>query len=128
MSRKETMKQIRAQTLLVRRLGAQLKAMSADGIASPRLDGMPRARDGAAGGLDIQYEKREAMRRIVERESALLRKCEREARREMNGMRPDLYAFCALYYIAALSIEEAAEAMDRSKRQCERYKSEVERG
>jgi hypothetical protein len=73
-------------------------------------------------------EKREAMVSLMEKESALLREYEREARKEMNDMRPELYAFCALYYLAGLSLVDTAEAIDRSERQCARYKREIEQG
>ena len=46
----------------------------------------------------------------------------------MDDMRPELYAFCALYYLAGLSLAETAEAVDRSERQCARYKREIEQG
>ena len=41
---------------------------------------------------------------------------------------PGDYGFCALYYIEGLSIEETARAIDRSERQCLRYKREIEGG
>jgi len=66
------------------------------------------------------------MCRLIERESGILREYEKEARREMDDMRPELYAFCALYYLAGMSLAETAEAIDRSERQCARYKREIE--
>ena len=90
------------------------------------LDGMARAQSTAARGLDVRLEKREAMERILNRESALLRRYEQEARAEMDRMRPEHYAFCALYFLAGLSLTETAEAIDRSERQCMRYKREIE--
>lgn len=128
MNRGEKMARARAQAMLVTRLAGQMKEMTADGMRSLRLDGMPRGRGYAPGGLDIRMEKREAMQRLLERESALLREYEREARREMDDMRPEHYAFCALYYLAGLSLAETAEAIDRSERQCARYKREIEQG
>lgn len=128
MTRGEKMARVRAQAMLVTRLAGQMKEMSADGLRSLRLDGMPRGTGYALRGLDIRMEKREAMQRLIERESALLREYEREARREMDDMRPEHYAFCALYYLAGLSLAETAEAIDRSERQCARYKREIEQG
>ena len=126
MTRSERMARARAQALLVRRLREQLRETTADGLHSMRLDGMPQGRGGVARGLDVRMEKREAIERILNRESALLRRYEAEAREEMDGMRPEHYAFCALYFIAGLSLAETAEAIDRSERQCMRYKREIE--
>ena len=116
----------RTQTLLVRRLSEQLRRESPDGLHSLALDGMPRARGGIARGLDTQLAKREALQRMAARESALMREYEKEARGAMDRMGPEDYAFCALYYLAALSISEGAEALDRSERQCLRYKRRIE--
>ena len=41
-------------------------------------------------------------------------------------MRPELYAFCVLYYIGGLDLSEVAAAVDRSERQCMRYRREIE--
>ena len=128
MSRGEKMARVRAQAMLVRRLAEQRKEMAADGVRSLRLDGMPHGTGFKSGGLDIRMEKREAMQRLLERESGILREYEKEARREMDAMRPEHYAFCALYYLAGLSLAETAEAIDRSERQCARYKREIEQG
>ena len=128
MTRGEKMARVRAQAMLVRRLGEQLREASGDGLRSMRLDGMARAQSTAARGLDVRLEKREAMERILNRESALLRRYEQEARAEMDRMRPEHYAFCALYFLAGLSLTETAEAIDRSERQCMRYKREIEQG
>ena len=128
MNRGEKMARVRAQAKLVARLAEQMKEMAADGLRSPRLDGQPRGTGYALRGLDIRMEKREAMRRLMEREGSILREYEKEARREMDDMRPELYAFCALYYLAGLSLAETAEAVDRSERQCARYKREIEQG
>lgn len=126
MNRGEKMARVRAQAMLVRRLAGQRKEMAADGVRSLRLDGMPRGTGGTTRGLDIRMEKMEAMQRLLERESAILRAYEKEARREMDDMKPEHYAFCALYYLAGLSLAETAEAIDRSERQCARYKREIE--
>jgi len=127
MTRKETMRRVRAQAQLVQRLCARMKEYAADGIRSPGLDGMPRARGCAPSGVMLRYEKREGMREVIEMESAVLREYEQAARGEMDRMRPELYAFCAMYYLAALDLEGTAEAISRSERQCERYRAEIER-
>lgn len=126
MERKEVLNRARRQVMLVRRLTEQLKELSADGVRSQRIDGMPRASGTPARGLDMQMEKREAMERMLRRESEVLRRYEREAREVMDGMRPELYGFCVLHYINGLSVEEAARTLDRCKRQCARYRREIE--
>lgn len=120
------MRRVRAQALLVRRLSEQIRSEAADGMKSPRLDGMPRGKGYAGDGIAARYEKREAMRNLMERESAVLREYEHAARAEMDRMAPEQYAFCALYYLAGMSLEEASEALDRCERQCRRYKREIE--
>lgn len=126
MGRKEALNRVRMQVRLVRRLAEQLKEMAPDGVRSLRMDGMPRAAVGPARGLDMQVEKREAMERMLRRESEVLRTYEREARKAMDGMRPELYAFCVMYYVNGLSMEETARALDRCARQCARYRREIE--
>lgn len=126
MSRRDILLRVRAQVMLVRRLSGQLREVSVDGIRSLRLDGAPRKTSGVYRGLDVRMEKREAMERMLRRESEILRGYESEARRAMDGMKPEHYAFCAMYYIGGFSLEETAEAIDRSIRQCARYKREIE--
>ena len=120
----QVLRRVRAQARLVNELGEKIEAMKPGTIRSPKLDGMPRS--GFSGGLDVQLVKWDSLKRIAARESALLRKYEKEARKEMDGMKPEWYAFSVLYYIGGLSIEETAEAIDRSPRQCLRYKREIE--
>ena len=115
----------RTQTRLVQELGEKLRAMGPGAIGRQRLDGMPHAR-AFPQGLDVQLEKRESLTRICKRESALLRKYEKQARAVMEVMKPEWYAFSVLYYLGGLSVEETAEALDRSVRQCMRYKREIE--
>ncbi|MBE5798990.1 MAG: hypothetical protein E7321_03455 [Clostridiales bacterium] len=126
MSRKDILCRVRTQVMLVRRLNGQIREVSADGLRSLRLDGAPRKTSGIYRGLDVRMEKKEAMERMLRRESEILRQYEREARREMDGMKPEHYAFCAMYYIGGFSLEETAEALERSARQCARYKHEIE--
>lgn len=126
MSRKDILGRVRKQVMLVRTLSGQIKEISSDGIRSLRLDGMPRASSGVYRGLDVRMEKKDALERMLRRESEVLREYESEARREMDRMKPEHYAFCAMYYIAGFSLEETAEALDRSERQCARYKHEIE--
>lgn len=127
MRRGEKMRRTRSQAVLVRRLSEQMKEEGRGRIASPGLDGTPRGRGGLPRGLDTQVAKREAMLSMLMQERARLKEYEAEARREMESMRPELYAFCALYYLAGLTLAETGEAIDRSERQCERYRREIER-
>lgn len=121
----EKLQRVRKQALLVRRLGEQLRAISQDGVRSPHLTGMPLTH-GPVCGIDVLVERREALERMLREEAARLRAYEKEARAVMDNMRPDHYAFAALYYIGGLSLEETGEALERSERQCRRYKREVE--
>ena len=124
MSRKDILCRVRTQVMLVRSLSGRIRELSTDGLRSLRLDGAPRG--SGYRGLDAKMEKKEAIERILRRESEILREYEKEARREMDGMKPEHYAFSAMYYIGGFSLEETAEAMDRSPRQCARYKREIE--
>lgn len=126
MERKEALNRVRRQVMLVRRLTEQMRELSPDGVRSLRTEGMPRASGGQARGLEMEMIRREAMERMLKRESEVLRRYEREARETMDGMRPELYSFCVLYYINGFTVEEAAQAMDRCKRQCARYRREIE--
>lgn len=123
----EILMRARAQAKLVRRLSEQLKEQD-PGPRRAALDGLPKGHGGLARGLDVQIEKRDALRRILTRECEIRREYEHAAREAMERMKPEQYAFCALYYVGALSLEETADAMDRSVRQCARYKTEIEHG
>ena len=124
MSRKDILYRVRTQVKLVRTLSDRLREIAPDGLRSLRLDGAPRG--SGYRGLEAKLEKKEAMERMLRRESELLRQYERDARREMDGMKPDHYAFCVLYYISGLSMEEAVGTMGKSVRQGSRYKQEIE--
>lgn len=62
------------------------------------------------------HEKR--LRKEEERMGPL----EEAAREAMGRMRPEMYAFCTLYYVHGMSLDEAAQTIDRSRRQCQRYR------
>ena len=123
----DALRRVRAQRMLVGRLGERIRRETGDGVHSPRLDGAPGGH-GVASGLEARLIKREALEGLAARESALLREYEREARTFMDAMCPEDYAFCALYYLAGLSLAETAEALERSERQCLRYKRRIEEG
>jgi len=125
MTRREIMARVRAQALLVKQLAGQMEELSPDGIRCLRIGGAPGGGNAAARGLDVRLERRDAMQRMLERESARLRAYEAAARREMESMKPAEYAFCLMYYIEARSIKETSAAIERSVRQCERYRSVI---
>lgn len=126
MTRREIMARVRAQAMLVRRLDEQMKELGGDGVRSLRLGGAPGGRGGVPRGLDVRMERKDALERMIARESAKLHEYEEAARREMEGMKPAEYAFCLMYYIEARSLEETSGLIDRSLRQCARYKRGIE--
>jgi len=115
MTRREIMARVRAQVLLVRRLEEQLREMSGDGLRSLRLGCAGGGGNAAARGLDTRLEKKDALERMLERESVRLREYEAAARKEMDGMKPGMYAFCAMYYIEGFSVEESCAAIDMNE-------------
>ena len=123
MTRREIMTRVRAQALLVRRLDEQMKELGGDGVRSLRLGGAPGGNYAAGRGLDVRMERKDALERMMTRESARLAEYEKAARREMEEMKPGEYAFCLMYYIEARTLKETSMAIDRSVRQCERYRS-----
>lgn len=125
MSRRDKLKRVRAQVKLVRQLGERLQEMNQP-VRAVSLTGMPRG-GGLPCGLDARLAKKDAMERMIEHESARLHRYEEEARREMDTMNPDVYAFCLMYYLCAMTLEETVETLGRSERQCLRYKRAAER-
>jgi len=123
--RREALLAVRAQAVLVLRLREKIREEKQSGLRAVRLDAQT-TKSGVQAGLDAGMIRREEMARILKREEALLRRLEKKARAAMEGMTPEKYAFCALYYIGAMGIGEAARAVERSERQCLRYKSEIE--
>ena len=89
---------VRRQVLMVRALKDRLRGM-----------------DGA--GADTAYIEDK-----LRRETRDLIACEAQARAHLDGLTPQLYAFAVMYFIAGESLEKTAEAIDRSARQCGRYK------
>ena len=124
-NQREILKNVRAQVKLVMMLKGRLYEEGKAALRALRMDGMPKG-SASTSGLDAQMIRREEMSRMLRREEARLRRMERKARQEMEGMKPELYAFCALYYIAGMSLIDVSEAIDRSERQCLRYKREIE--
>ena len=124
MTRREIMTRVRSQVLLVKRLEEQMKELGIDGVRSMNYGGAGGGGgDARARGLDVRLEKKEALERMIAREKMRLEEYEAAARREMALMKPGEYAFCLMYYIGACTIRETSRLINRSVRQCERYRS-----
>ena len=78
-------------------------------------------KDSDAGGGGLHSAR-------IRREGKRMELLEKAAVEEMDGLTPEVYAFCMAYYVGGLTLLEAAEMIDRSERQCNRYKALVERG
>ncbi len=122
---RDALKRTRAQALLVKQLRERIGGESRCGLRAIRMDGMPGGSRSTAG-LDARMIRLEEMTRVLRREEARLRRLEKAAREVILNLRPELYAFCTLYYIAGMSVDSVSEAIDRSERQCLRYKREIE--
>jgi len=122
---KAALMSIRAQIVLVRRLQEQAGGSALTDLRSPSMDA-PRG-GGFSGGLERRLIRQEQLQRMLKREEASLRQMEQQVRAAMAGMRPELYAFCAFYYLNGMSLSEVQEALDRSERQCLRYRQEIEK-
>lgn len=96
--RGKALSRVRRQVLLVRTLGEALH----------------RAED---SGADTAY-----IADKLRKETRLMIGYEQQARAHLDGLTPQLYAFAVMYFIAGESLEKTAEAIDRSARQCGRYK------
>lgn len=96
--RGRALSRVRSQVLLVRALKDRL-----------------RGTDGA--GADTAY-----IADKLRKETRVMIEYEAQARACLNGLKPTVYAFAVMYFIAGESLEKTAEAIDRSKRQCMRYK------
>lgn len=115
----------RSQAGVVRKLEEQLVRLRPAGPKGARLDGMPTGSRSNAG-LDARLIRIEGLESMLARAKEALESDRVRARRAMCGMSAELFAFCQLYYIEAMTLEETAEVMGRSERQCRRYRSEVE--
>lgn len=124
---RDLLNQVRAQAILVAKLRERLAQESPTALRSIRMDGMPRS-GAQPSGLDAALIRREEMARILRMEQSRLSYLERKARPALAHMKPELYAFCALYYLRGVSLADTALAIDRSERQCLRYKQDIDRG
>ena len=71
-------------------------------------------------------DEKEFYQMRLEKEEALLKVCEVATRKSMETLRPELYAFAAMYYLGGMPLMESADAIDKSVRQCMRYKKQIE--
>ena len=92
---REQLIRVRAQAMLVARLRERTAEESRIALRAIRLDAVPKS-GGPATGLDAGMIRREEMARVLAREEALLKQMEWKARQAMEGMKPELYVFCAL--------------------------------
>ena len=121
---KTALMSIRAQIALVGQLRAQAGDAALTDLRSPSMD-MPRS-GGFSGGLERRLIQQEHLQRMLEREEAALRQLEQHVRAAMAKMRPELYAFCTFYYLSGMSLPQTQAVLDRSERQCRRYRQELE--
>ena len=93
-------------------------------VGAQKIDGMPHG-NSVPHGLETGYIAVERQKKTLERETALFEKYERRARAVMTKMEPALYGFCLFFYLQAKSTSETAAAINRSERQCQRYRRET---
>lgn len=62
----------------------------------------------------------------LKQQTRILVEMEAKARSLMDNLKPEMYAFCVMYYITGMSLAITAETLDRSVRQCARYKKRIE--
>lgn len=100
----EFFKTVRCQVQLVRMLSDQIKRLRPD--------------------------NQEFAKRRLDRESRRLLELEKRAREyiDRSELCPEHYGFVLMYYLTGLSLEETAEAIDRSGRHVRRYKKLFEQG
>lgn len=97
----KAMVDVRAQVLVVRGLARQMKCAQAE-------------------------SEKNYFDRKLKQQTKLLIDMEAKARSLMNDLKPEMYAFCVMYYINGMSLAVTAESLDRSVRQCARYKKRIE--
>ena len=73
-------------------------------------------------------ELRESMMAMYNREQRIYDTKLKEVQPFLDKMKPEFVSFCTMYYIHGFSIPECADMLDRSERQCARYKAKVEKG
>lgn len=97
----KAMVDVRAQVLVVRGLKRQMKCAQAE-------------------------SEKKYFNLKLRQQTRILVKLEAKARSLMNDMKPEMYAFCVMYYISGMSLAVTAETLGRSVRQCARYKRRIE--
>lgn len=98
----KAMVDVRAQVLVVRGLNRQMKCAQAE-------------------------SEKKYFNLKLKQQTRTLVKMEAKARSLMDHLKPEMYAFCVMYYINGVSLAVTAETLGRSERQCARYKKNIER-
>lgn len=71
---------------------------------------------------DEDVKKQPSFARMLARERLALQEHEKEARAYMKDLRPIEYSFVLTYYLSGMTLRETSETIDRSNRQCERFR------
>ena len=117
-----TLEKIREQRLEMDKLNDQLARISV-AYKSQNYDGMPK---GCAG--DAMASRIIAKEFIEHRRDMMvqdLKALEEEARRAIEKLPPNLYAFCVHYFIGACTVHETCRIIDRDETTFYRYKKDV---
>ena len=115
---------IRAKMLEIKELDEQAARIGA-AYKSPAFDGMPKAGSGSAMDARlIALEQIEARRDALKDEVHAL---EDETRGAIVGLPAQLYSFCVLYFIGAMTVAETCKVLDRDETTLYRYKREVKK-
>ena len=115
---------IRAKMLEIKELDEQAARIGA-AYKSPAFDGMPKAGSGSAmDARMIALEQIEARRDTLKSEVYAL---EDETRSAIVGLPAQLYSFCVIYYIGAMTVAETCKVLDRDETTLYRYKREVKK-
>ena len=124
-SERELLRLTRTQAQLVSALRARCGEELALGLRAISPDTAAR-RGGVPPGLEADVIRREELSRMLAREEAYLCRLEKKARKVIAALPLSMHSFCVLYYIGAASLDQIAVLLDRSARQCLRYKQQIE--
>lgn len=115
---------IRAKMLEIKELDEQAARIGA-AYKSPAFDGMPKA--GGGNAMDarmIALEQIEARRDALKSEVCAL---EDETRGAIVELPAQLYSFCVVFFIGAMTVAETCKVLDRDETTLYRYKREVKK-
>lgn len=71
-------------------------------------------------------DEQEWLKKKIAQEEKRMAALEKAARSVLEDVNPEMYAFGVSYYIDGMSLLEAGKIIDRSERQCIRYKQAFE--